>query len=51
MPERIRAAVILLDGDRVCLIRRMRGGDTYFLFPGGGVEQASQIFNSSKGKP
>ena len=39
MPARIRAAVILLDGDRVCLIRRVRGGDTYYLFPGGGAEQ------------
>lgn len=38
MTERIRAGVILLDNDRVCLIKRVRGSFTYYLFPGGGVE-------------
>lgn len=33
-----RAAVVLLDGDRVCLIERRRAGRVYYLFPGGGVE-------------
>ncbi len=35
---RTRSGVVLLDGDRVCLIQRVREGRTYFLFPGGGVE-------------
>ena len=34
-----RAAVVLLDGNRVCLIERKRQGLTYYLFPGGGVEE------------
>ncbi len=33
-----RSAVVLLDGDKVCLIERNRKGHTYYLFPGGGVE-------------
>lgn len=36
--ERVRAGVLLLDDDKVCLIKRVRGGFTYYLFPGGGVE-------------
>jgi len=35
---RARSGVVLLDRDRVCLIQRLRDGQTYFLFPGGGVE-------------
>ena len=30
---------MLLDGNRVCLIERKRQGLTYYLFPGGGVEE------------
>src|SRR5688572_2057788 len=33
-----RAGVVLVDGDLVALIRRDRDGETYYLFPGGGVE-------------
>lgn len=33
-----RAAVVLILDDRVALIRRLRGGREYFLFPGGHVE-------------
>ncbi|HEX9496073.1 MAG TPA: NUDIX domain-containing protein [Candidatus Limnocylindria bacterium] len=34
----MRAAVLLLDGDTIALIERLRGGLRYYLFPGGGVE-------------
>jgi 8-oxo-dGTP diphosphatase len=34
----VRARIVLVDGDRVALIERVRAGDTYYLFPGGGVE-------------
>jgi ADP-ribose pyrophosphatase YjhB (NUDIX family) len=34
-----RAAVVLRDERRVALIRRVRDGHTYFVFPGGGVRQ------------
>lgn len=36
--SRHRAAVLLVQEGQVALIRRVRGGHTYFLFPGGGVE-------------
>ena len=32
-----RAAVVLRDETRVALIRRVRDGHTYFVFPGGGI--------------
>lgn len=37
---RIRAAVILLQGEEVLLVRHQKGQDTYWLLPGGGVEYA-----------
>jgi len=33
-----RAAVVLRDETRVALIRRVRDGHTYFVFPGGGIQ-------------
>jgi 8-oxo-dGTP diphosphatase len=35
--RRGRAAVVLRDETRVALIRRVRDGRTYFVFPGGGI--------------
>ena len=35
--RRGRAAVVLRDDTRVALIRRVRDGHTYFVFPGGGI--------------
>lgn len=34
----MRAAVIIIRGGDVALIRRTRSGELYYLFPGGGVE-------------
>jgi 8-oxo-dGTP pyrophosphatase MutT (NUDIX family) len=34
-----RARVVIVQGGRVALIKRVRAGRTYYLFPGGGVEQ------------
>lgn len=36
--RRGRAAVVLRDDTRVALIRRVRDGHTYFVFPGGGIQ-------------
>ncbi|HVM70874.1 MAG TPA: NUDIX domain-containing protein [Anaerolineales bacterium] len=33
-----RAAIILLQGDKIALIERQRGGQHYFTFPGGHVD-------------
>jgi 8-oxo-dGTP diphosphatase len=38
-----RGAVVLLDGDSICLIKRKRAGQTYYLFPGGGVEAGETL--------
>ena len=35
---KMRAAVVIVEGDRVALIERVRDGRRYFVFPGGGVE-------------
>ena len=34
----LRARVILVEQDRLALIRRVRDGQIYYVFPGGGVE-------------
>lgn len=35
---KVRAAVVIVEDDQVALIKRVRDGRTYFVFPGGGVE-------------
>jgi 8-oxo-dGTP diphosphatase len=36
---RTRAGIVLIEGDKVALIERHRGGLDYFVFPGGGVDE------------
>jgi len=36
---RIRAGIVLIQGDKVALIERHRAGLNYFVFPGGGVDE------------
>jgi 8-oxo-dGTP pyrophosphatase MutT (NUDIX family) len=36
---RVRAGIVLLQGDRVALIERHRAGLDYYVFPGGGVDE------------
>lgn len=33
-----RAAVVVLDEDRVWLMRRRKGNEDYYVLPGGGIE-------------
>jgi 8-oxo-dGTP diphosphatase len=42
-PVRLRAGVVLVEAGRLALIRRVREGHTYFVFPGGGVEPDEAI--------
>ncbi|WP_051348494.1 NUDIX hydrolase [Peribacillus kribbensis] len=35
---RNRGSVVIIEGNQVALIKRVRDGMTYFVFPGGGVE-------------
>lgn len=37
MQQRVRA--IIIDGDTITLIKRVRDGKIYYVFPGGGVER------------
>ena len=39
----MRAGVVVVDGDRVALIKRVREGRTYYTVPGGGVEPGETI--------
>jgi len=34
-----RARIVLVDHGKLALIKRVRDGRTYYLFPGGGVEE------------
>lgn len=36
---RNRAGIILIEGDKLALIERHRGGFHYFIFPGGGIDE------------
>ena len=36
---RNRAGIILIEGDKLALIERHRGGLHYFIFPGGGMDE------------
>ena len=36
---RIRAGIVLIEGNKVALIERHRAGLDYFVFPGGGVDE------------
>ena len=40
---RIRVAGLLINGGRVLLVRQQKDGRTYWLLPGGGVEEGEQL--------
>ncbi len=44
---RIRAGVILLHGDSLALIRRVKPSRQYFVIPGGGVEEGEYTENGA----
>jgi 8-oxo-dGTP pyrophosphatase MutT (NUDIX family) len=46
--RRGRAAVVLRDETRVALIRRVRDGHTYFVFPGGGIQTGETPADTAK---
>jgi ADP-ribose pyrophosphatase YjhB (NUDIX family) len=41
---RTRVAVVLVDGDRLLLVRHRKGEKTYWLLPGGGLDYGEGIF-------
>ncbi|MEO4054749.1 NUDIX domain-containing protein [Solibacillus sp. CAU 1738] len=40
---RIRSTVVIVENDKVLLIKRVKDSKTYYVFPGGGVEQGETI--------
>ena len=36
---RNRGSVIIIENDKVALIKRVKQGTTYYVFPGGGLEE------------
>lgn len=48
MSQRVRAGVVLLQDDMLCMIKRVRRGSTYYLFPGGGVEIGESPMEAAK---
>lgn len=36
---RLRSGVVVIENDHALLIKRVKNGKTYYVFPGGGVEQ------------
>lgn len=36
---RNRGAAIIVQGGKIALIKRIRKGETYYVFPGGGIEE------------
>ncbi len=41
--KRLRGAVVLIESDKVALIRRVNERGTYYVFPGGGVEPGETV--------
>ena len=40
---RIRVAVILMEEDRILLVKHSKGGKSYWVLPGGGVEEGESL--------
>ncbi len=45
---RNRAAVIVIENNRLALIKRNRNGQTYYVFPGGGIEETEAPAEAAK---
>ncbi|WP_033541273.1 NUDIX hydrolase [Planococcus sp. CAU13] len=45
---RQRAAIILIENGRLALIKRVQEGNTYYVFPGGGVETGESLSEAAK---
>lgn len=43
-----RAAVVILENKKVCLIKRIIGDDVYYVFPGGGIESKETAKSTAK---
>lgn len=48
---RNRASVVIIENGKVLLIQRVRNGSTYYVFPGGGIENGETPEEGAKEKP
>ena len=44
---RVRAAVILMEGDKILLVKHSKGGREYWVLPGGGVEEGESLIETA----
>ena len=44
---RVRVAVVLMDGDRILLVKHSKGGKEYWVLPGGGVEEGESLADTA----
>jgi 8-oxo-dGTP diphosphatase len=45
---RTRVAMVLVDGDRLLLVRHQKGDQTYWLLPGGGLDYGEELAACAK---
>jgi ADP-ribose pyrophosphatase YjhB (NUDIX family) len=44
---KVRAAVILMEGDRILLVKHSKSGKEYWVLPGGGVEEGESLVETA----
>ncbi|MBP3971002.1 NUDIX domain-containing protein [Bacillus sp. WL1] len=45
---RNRGVAIIVQEGKIALIKRIRGGETYYVFPGGGIEEGETLEEATK---
>lgn len=45
---RDRASVVIIENQKVALIKRMNAGSVYYVFPGGGIEKGESLENGAR---
>lgn len=43
---RVRVAAVILVGDKIVLVRQQKGGEQYYLLPGGGVKRGETLHDA-----
>lgn len=44
---KVRVAVVLMDGDRILLVKHSKGRKEYWVLPGGGVEESESLADTA----
>ncbi|WP_430787332.1 NUDIX hydrolase [Virgibacillus flavescens] len=48
MVRRDRGSVVLIENKKVALIKRIKNGSVYYVFPGGGIERGESLEDGAK---